>query len=1048
MNENNGPRTPVWLRRKSKKELNEKQENVVILEQENESESVDRKNPFLATPSTPTLLNPMTAGQRLVHRRRERSPSLVKKATSKSIDNIVDVQKQKKKKKKSKKKKRTTTTTTRVLASTMQMDMSVLQSRRAVVVAQRETKITVVQRSSASSKQTLEPKLKRVEALLDESEMGAALLTDDVDVSLKGLRSLPELGEHWSSVRSLMARHNNLRLLPYADRLASLHTLDLFDNRLRTLPVDLALLGASLRTLNISYNKLSAMPPSLTALTSLTSLSLGWNDIKVLPGAMLLSLGSLTALDMRSNRLRYLPIELGTLTQLRSLQLRRNRLSILPSQIGQLVQLRELGLMENRLSELPYSLGSLTALKKLLLSDNALLSIPLRALRTLKELARFDFSDNLLTSFGAAAAADDSDADADAVLTISTFDVTNNKLMKLPDYIYPQFANVSRLVLMKNHLIELPESIGRLVKLRELDASENQLRELPASLAQLEALEVLDVSRNLLHSAERLGAILSETRELRELNIGSNEFDVLPDSVGALRHLYSLNAFNNRLSELPESLVNIVPFVSPYARTPLPKRLLLSYNRFARVPPVVCRLAGLNELHIAGNQLESIPDELPRALYMCRLLSLANNRRPLALPDSIGQMRSLERLYLRGTPIRQPVPASFAMLLTHMRDFPRPPRWRGQQKNATVDHKNDSNRRFDALLTPFGTAQMIGSAHKNEDTLACRARFLRTGGGDNVSSSFAVFDGHGGRDASSYARQHFHRVLEERIALIEAPLAQSAANASKRRALLVRALHDTFVQVDGEMLAHFDANNIKYRQGCTAVTALLYGTDLIVCNVGDARLVYCNGERIVRLTRDHTPELRDEVKRVRRARGLVQEVSLDHRHYRVSQVFRNSGFGGTCVSRSLGDFHLMPLISPEPHIVHVDLTNVLVSSKSASSSSASASASLAAASMPNLVNILASNAPTTSGDDDDDDDDAFPPSSTSALSSSSAILNIEPSAFFILASDGVWDVLSDEEACDVARRYSDPWAGAAAVRDHAYLNGSYDDISVIVVHLS
>ncbi len=47
----------------------------------------------------------------------------------------------------------------------------------------------------------------------------------------------------------------------------------------------------------------------------------------------------------------------------------------------------------------------------------------------------------------------------------------------------------------------------------------------------------------------------------------------------------------------------------------------------------------------------------------------------------------------------------------------------------------------------------------------------------------------------------------------------------------------------------------------------------------------------------------------------------------------------------------------------------------------------------------------------------------------------------ILATDGLWDVLSNEEACRVARQ------GAAAVVDYAYKKGSTDNITAVVVTL-
>jgi serine/threonine protein phosphatase PrpC len=52
----------------------------------------------------------------------------------------------------------------------------------------------------------------------------------------------------------------------------------------------------------------------------------------------------------------------------------------------------------------------------------------------------------------------------------------------------------------------------------------------------------------------------------------------------------------------------------------------------------------------------------------------------------------------------------------------------------------------------------------------------------------------------------------------------------------------------------------------------------------------------------------------------------------------------------------------------------------------------------------------------------------------------------ILACDGVWDVMNNQQVVDVVRRYlEDPEEAARAVAKEAYRRGSTDNISVIVV---
>lgn len=61
----------------------------------------------------------------------------------------------------------------------------------------------------------------------------------------------------------------------------------------------------------------------------------------------------------------------------------------------------------------------------------------------------------------------------------------------------------------------------------------------------------------------------------------------------------------------------------------------------------------------------------------------------------------------------------------------------------------------------------------------------------------------------------------------------------------------------------------------------------------------------------------------------------------------------------------------------------------------------------------------------------------------------EEDAFLILACDGLWDICSDQEACDyIAADIDDPARCAELLVDFALEQGSTDNLSVIVVKLS
>lgn len=75
--------------------------------------------------------------------------------------------------------------------------------------------------------------------------------------------------------------------------------------------------------------------------------------------------------------------------------------------------------------------------------------------------------------------------------------------------------------------------------------------------------------------------------------------------------------------------------------------------------------------------------------------------------------------------------------------------------------------------------------------------------------------------------------------------------------------------------------------GCTAVVALLNGSELYVANAGDSRCVVCRDGKVVEMSFDHKPEDDIELARIRKAGG---RVTLDGR---VN--------GGLNLSRAIGD---------------------------------------------------------------------------------------------------------------------------------------------------
>jgi internalin A len=130
-----------------------------------------------------------------------------------------------------------------------------------------------------------------------------------------------------------------------------------------------------LRSLDLSFNQLSALPAWIGRLSQLERLNLCFNQLSALPD-VIGQLFQLETLDLSFNQLSELPEWIGQLSQLQRLNLSRNQLSVLPEVIGRLSQLQRLNLSGNQLSALPEGMGQLSWLKTLNLSRNQLSALP------------------------------------------------------------------------------------------------------------------------------------------------------------------------------------------------------------------------------------------------------------------------------------------------------------------------------------------------------------------------------------------------------------------------------------------------------------------------------------------------------------------------------------------------------------------------------------------------------------------------------------------------------------------------------------------------
>lgn len=132
------------------------------------------------------------------------------------------------------------------------------------------------------------------------------------------------------------------------------------NSNLKEFPRELYLIEGILRTLDLSGNKLTSIPPAISKFEHLKHLTLTNNRIASLPDS-LCKLKKLETLNLGSNHLTRLPETLSQLSNLRNVNLSDNRLAAFPSCFCGLKQLDVLDLSRNRISEVPDSVGNLQA---------------------------------------------------------------------------------------------------------------------------------------------------------------------------------------------------------------------------------------------------------------------------------------------------------------------------------------------------------------------------------------------------------------------------------------------------------------------------------------------------------------------------------------------------------------------------------------------------------------------------------------------------------------------------------------------------------------
>ncbi|KAF6164926.1 hypothetical protein GIB67_021422 [Kingdonia uniflora] len=264
---------------------------------------------------------------------------------------------------------------------------------------------------------------------------------------------------------------------------------------------------------------------------------------------------------------------------------------------------------------------------------------------------------------------------------------------------------------------------------------------------------------------------------------------------------------------------------------------------------------------------------------------------------------------------------------------------------------------------------------------------------------FGIFDGHRGAAAAEFSARALPGFFQTLVSTRSPSI----------------ALSEAFVKTDvafrNELVSQRKLKGAIRKDlhpGCTAVTALIVKNKLFVANAGDCRTILCHGGNSVALSEDHVASRLEERDRVTKAGGQVKwQVDT----WRV-------GSAALQVTRSIGDDDLKPFVTAEPEITETTLTSedeyllmflrremfilivVVIQGK-------------LEADIDKLMNL------------------------------SCVVVGGQ-----VMASDGLWDVMSNEEVVSIIRdTVKEPGMCSKRLATEAAERGSKDNITVIVVFL-
>jgi Leucine-rich repeat (LRR) protein len=265
---------------------------------------------------------------------------------------------------------------------------------------------------------------------------------------------------------------------------------------------------------------------------------------------------------------------------LTSLHVNNNVLTTLPQTLAKLDRLTDLCIQNNKMVTLPMCIGAMMNLRTFSASDNPLKEPPADIING-KNSSKLTYN-YMRGVFNA--------------MSTNCITLEGFGLQFIPDPAL-NLTTLDTIMLGKNRISTLPDTISRLRYLRKLSLKQNVITRLTSSLAKLTCLQILILTDNKLTTFD---PVLLDIVSLKNLSLDKNQIMSVPERIDRLSNLLALIVSGNPISRIPGNICKITTLTE----------LRFQETKVRKIPRSFGTLSLLRCLEIDGDQMEEPRPEI------------------------------------------------------------------------------------------------------------------------------------------------------------------------------------------------------------------------------------------------------------------------------------------------------------------------------------------------------------------------------------------------------------------------------------------------------